>query len=227
MILTPGPFNETYFEHSYLARYLGFTLVQGSDLTVRENRVFLKTLEGLQPIDVILRRLDDSFCDPLELRADSFLGVAGLVEAVRAGNIVVANGLGSGLVETASIMPLLSGLCAHVSGRAVAFTLSCNLVVWAKRRATLRFGAPRPNCRQTRLSIHRNGTGVRPRTNRRTAKQADSRGYASALTRLWDKSRLPCPRLRSGSTINSNREASCCALTSWLREIPIWSCLGG
>ena len=116
VILTPGPFNETYFEHSYLARYLGFTLVQGSDLAVRENRVFLKTLEGLQPIDVILRRLDDSFCDPLELRGDSFLGVAGLVEAVRAGNVVVANGLGSGLVETASIMPFLSGLCAHFLG---------------------------------------------------------------------------------------------------------------
>jgi uncharacterized circularly permuted ATP-grasp superfamily protein/uncharacterized alpha-E superfamily protein len=116
VILTPGPFNETYFEHSYLARYLGFTLVQGSDLTVRQNRVFLKTLEGLQPVDVILRRLDDSFCDPLELRGDSFLGVAGLVEAVRAGNVVVANGLGSGLVETASIMPFLAGLCAHFLG---------------------------------------------------------------------------------------------------------------
>jgi len=116
VILTPGPFNETYFEHSYLARYLGFTLVQGSDLTVRENRVFLKTLEGLQPVDVILRRLDDSFCDPLELRGDSFLGVAGLVEAVRAGNVVVANALGSGLVETASIMPFLPGLCARFLG---------------------------------------------------------------------------------------------------------------
>src|SRR5262245_25515738 len=116
VILTPGPFNETYFEHSYLARYLGFTLVQGSDLTVRENRVFVKMLEGLQPVDVILRRLDDSFCDPLELLADSFLGVAGLVEAVKAGNVVVANALGSGLVETAAIMPFLPGLCTHFLG---------------------------------------------------------------------------------------------------------------
>ena len=77
VLLTPGPLNETYFEHSYLARYLGFTLVQGGDLTVRESRVFLKSLEGLKPVDVILRRVDDSFCDPLELRSDSFLGVAG------------------------------------------------------------------------------------------------------------------------------------------------------
>ena len=95
VLLTPGPFNETYFEHSYLARYLGFTLAQGADLTVRDSRVFLKTLEGLKPVDVILRRVDDSFCDPIELRSDSFLGVAGLVEAVRAGNVVVANALGA------------------------------------------------------------------------------------------------------------------------------------
>lgn len=114
VILTPGPFNETYFEHAYLARYLGFTLVQGEDLTVRENRVFLKTLEGLQPVDVILRRLDDSFCDPLELRGDSSLGVAGLVEAVRAGNVAVANALGSGLVETASVLPFLPVLCSSL-----------------------------------------------------------------------------------------------------------------
>src|ERR1700687_5455347 len=102
VLLTPGPFNETYFEHSYLARYLGFTLVQGGDLTVRDSRVFLKTLEGLKQVDVILRRLDDSFCDPIELRSDSYLGVAGLVEAVRAGSVTVANALGSGLIETSA-----------------------------------------------------------------------------------------------------------------------------
>src|SRR6202050_693615 len=90
VLLTPGPLNETYFEHSYLARYLGFTLVQGSDLTVREKRLFLKSLEGLRPVDVILRRMDDGFCDPLELRSDSYLGVPGLVEAVRSGNVAVA-----------------------------------------------------------------------------------------------------------------------------------------
>ena len=104
VLLTPGPFNETYFEHSYLARYLGFTLVQGGDLTVRDSRVFLKTLEGLKQVDVILRRVDDGFCDPIELRSDSYLGVAGLVEAVRAGNVAVANALGSGLIETGSVL---------------------------------------------------------------------------------------------------------------------------
>ena len=116
VLLTPGPFNETYFEHSYLARYLGFTLAQGGDLTVRDSRVFLKTLEGLKQVDVILRRVDDGFCDPIELRSDSYLGVSGLVEAVRSGNVAVANALGSGLIETSAFMPFLAGLSRRMLG---------------------------------------------------------------------------------------------------------------
>jgi uncharacterized circularly permuted ATP-grasp superfamily protein/uncharacterized alpha-E superfamily protein len=116
VLLTPGPHNETYFEHSYLAKYLGFTLVEGRDLTVRDRRVYLKTVEGLEQVDVILRRVDDSFCDPLELRSDSLLGVAGLVEAIVAGNVKVANALGSGVIESAAIMPFLPGLARHLLG---------------------------------------------------------------------------------------------------------------
>jgi uncharacterized circularly permuted ATP-grasp superfamily protein/uncharacterized alpha-E superfamily protein len=116
VLLTPGPLNETYFEHSYISRYLGFTLVQGADLTVRNRRVHLKTVDGLEKVDVILRRVDDSFCDPLELRADSLLGVSGLVDAIVAGNVKVANALGSGLIETAAIMPFLPGLCQQLLG---------------------------------------------------------------------------------------------------------------
>jgi uncharacterized circularly permuted ATP-grasp superfamily protein/uncharacterized alpha-E superfamily protein len=116
VLLTPGPLNETYFEHSYLAKYLSFTLVEGADLTVRDRRVYLKTVEGLEQVDVILRRVDDSFCDPLELRGDSLLGVAGLVDAIVAGNVKVANALGSGLIETASIMPFLPGLSRKLLG---------------------------------------------------------------------------------------------------------------
>lgn len=116
VLLTPGPYNETYFEHDYLARYLGFTLVEGGDLTVRDRKVFLKTLEGLRPIDVILRRVDDSFCDPLELRGDSVLGVPGLVEAARAGNVTLANALGAGVLESAAFMAFLPGLCRHLLG---------------------------------------------------------------------------------------------------------------
>ena len=116
VLLTPGPYNETYFEHAFLARYLGFPLVEGGDLTVHNQRVFIKTLEGLQPVDVILRRLDDTFCDPLELRADSHLGVPGLLEAVRAGNVALANAPGSGAVETPALMAFLPGLCRDLLG---------------------------------------------------------------------------------------------------------------
>ncbi|OYW71700.1 MAG: hypothetical protein B7Z37_27015, partial [Verrucomicrobia bacterium 12-59-8] len=111
VLLTPGPYNETYFEQAYLARYLGYTLVEGEDLTVRDDRVYLKTLNGLEPVDVILRRVDDDFCDPLELRNDSMLGVPGLVRAVRAGNVALGNALGSGLVEAPALMAFLPGLC--------------------------------------------------------------------------------------------------------------------
>ena len=116
VLLTPGPYNETYFEQAYLARYLGYTLVEGEDLTVRDDRVYLKTLSGLEPVDVILRRVDDDFCDPLELRNDSMLGVPGLVRAVRAGNVALANALGSGLVEAPAMMAFLPTLCRKLLG---------------------------------------------------------------------------------------------------------------
>jgi uncharacterized circularly permuted ATP-grasp superfamily protein/uncharacterized alpha-E superfamily protein len=116
VLLTPGPRNESYFEHAYLARMLGFTLVEGGDLTVRDHRVFLKTLDGLRPADVILRCVTDAFCDPLALRFESPLGVPGLVEATRAGRISVANALGSGLVESPAFLPFLPGLAAHLLG---------------------------------------------------------------------------------------------------------------
>jgi uncharacterized circularly permuted ATP-grasp superfamily protein/uncharacterized alpha-E superfamily protein len=119
VLLTPGPHNETYFEHSYIARYLGFTLVEGADLTVRDRCVYLKTVDGLERVNVILRRVDDSFCDPLELRNDSLLGVPGLVDAVVAGNVKVANALGSGVIETAAIMPFLPGLSRLMTGESL------------------------------------------------------------------------------------------------------------
>ena len=120
VLLTPGPYNETYFEHAYLARYLGYTLVEGGDLTVRDNRVYLKVLGGLQPVEVIFRRLDDDFCDPLELRPDSFLGVPGLVHAVRSGNVAVANALGTGLLETPALAAFLPALCRALLGEELA-----------------------------------------------------------------------------------------------------------
>lgn len=116
VLLTPGPYNETYFEHVYLARYLGYTLVQGNDLTVRDARVYLKTLGGLQPVEVVLRRVDDDFCDPLELNPDSYLGVPGLLEAAREGNVAVANALGSGVLQAPGFLPFLPALCRRWFG---------------------------------------------------------------------------------------------------------------
>lgn len=113
VILTPGPLNETYFEHAYLAAYLGFTLVQGGDLTVRDGRVWLKSLAGLQAVDVILRRVDDSFCDPLELRSTSQLGIAGLLEVVRRGNVAIANPLGSSILENPALLAFLPRLSRY------------------------------------------------------------------------------------------------------------------
>jgi uncharacterized circularly permuted ATP-grasp superfamily protein/uncharacterized alpha-E superfamily protein len=117
VVLTPGPLNETYFEHLYLANYLDYTLIEGADLTVRDGRVWLKSVTGLEPVDVILRRVDDLFCDPLELRPDSLLGVAGLAEAVRRGQVAVANPLGSGLLESPGLMAFLPRLAKHILGQ--------------------------------------------------------------------------------------------------------------
>jgi len=120
VLLTPGPYNETYFEHAYLARYLGFPLVEGQDLTVRRECVYLRTLNGLRRVHAILRRLDDDYCDPLELRGDSALGIPGLLQAVRAGNVLVANALGSGLLESAALPGFLPGACEKLLGEPLA-----------------------------------------------------------------------------------------------------------
>jgi len=109
-LLTPGPFNETYFEHAYLARYLGLTLVEGSDLLVRDERLYLKTLKGLVPVHGLLKRVDDQYMDPLELLADSTLGVPGLLQAIRAGNVLVANTPGSAFLESPALLGFLPAL---------------------------------------------------------------------------------------------------------------------
>ncbi|HEY4446102.1 MAG TPA: circularly permuted type 2 ATP-grasp protein [Steroidobacteraceae bacterium] len=116
VVLTPGAFNETYFEHAYLARQLGLPLVEGHDLTVRGDTVYLKTLGGLRRVHAIMRRLDDDFCDPVELRADSALGVPGLIGVVRAGRVVLANGLGSGVLESAAWMGFMPAAAERLLG---------------------------------------------------------------------------------------------------------------
>lgn len=110
---TPGPLNEVYFEHVFLAKYFGLSLVEGDDLTVRDNRVYLKTIEGLQPVDVIVRRVDDAFCDPLELLRESRLGVAGILHATRFGHVAMCNALGAAVVESPAFDAVLPQLCRH------------------------------------------------------------------------------------------------------------------
>ncbi len=114
VILTPGSSNETYFEHSYLSAYLGFTLVQGNDLVVKDTHVWLKTMGGLERVDVILRRVDDIYCDPLELKEDSQLGIPGLLQAVRSGHVRIANPIGSGVLENPGLMPFLQPIARYL-----------------------------------------------------------------------------------------------------------------
>ncbi len=117
VLLTPGHRNEAHFEHAFLARQLRCELAEADDLTVRGGHVYLKTLEGLQPVDAILRRTDTAWCDPLELRGDSTLGVPGLMAAARQGNVAIVNTLGSGVIESPGLMPFLPGLCQRLLGQ--------------------------------------------------------------------------------------------------------------
>lgn len=117
VLLSEGPSNPNYFEDAYLSRYLGYMVVEGGDLAMRDNQVQLKTLGGLLPVDVVLRRVDDADCDPLELRAESWRGVSGLTQAVRTGGVALANALGSGLLESPAFLALLPRLCRELLGQ--------------------------------------------------------------------------------------------------------------
>jgi len=137
VLLTPGRFSETYFEHVYLARQLGVPLVEGGDLTIRHDRVFLKTVSGLQPVHAIWRRLDDDYSDPLELKAESTLGVPGLVQAWRAGHVLVANAFGLSVLESPALLSVLPDLAARVLGEELAIPVVPTMWPAGRRRAVL------------------------------------------------------------------------------------------
>jgi uncharacterized circularly permuted ATP-grasp superfamily protein/uncharacterized alpha-E superfamily protein len=127
-ILTPGPLSATYFEHAYLARYLGIALLEGDDLTVtRRARTMVRTVEGLQPVSVLWRRLDANWVDPLELLEGSQLGTPGLVNAVRNGSLSCVNALGAGVLETRALLAFLPRLCEHLRGEPL---LLPNIATW-------------------------------------------------------------------------------------------------
>ena len=162
-VLTPGPMNETYFEHAYLARYLGFLLVEGEDLTVRDDGVFIRTVSGLKRAEVLVRRLDADFADPLELNARSRLGVPGLVQAVRDGTVVIANALGSGVVEARALLSFLPALAPAVLGARSRAAECRDLVARPGRRA-------RRDHRPARRDGDRVGFCRRAAGSRRTAR---------------------------------------------------------
>jgi uncharacterized circularly permuted ATP-grasp superfamily protein/uncharacterized alpha-E superfamily protein len=134
-LLTPGPMNESYFEHAYLARYLGLLLVEGQDLTVRDDGIFIRTVSGLKRAEVLLRRVDADFVDPLELNASSRLGVDGLVQAVRDGKVVIANALGAGLMQARAMLSFLPALASAVGS---ADLLMPNVATWWLGHADVR-----------------------------------------------------------------------------------------
>lgn len=138
-ILTPGPLNETYYEQAWLARYLGFALVQGEDLAVENGQLMLRTVSGLRPLDVLWRRLDAGFADPLELDPASRIGTPGMVSALRQGGVTMVNSLGSGVLETRALMAFLPTLAPHLVGAPLAMP---NIATWwcgsaAERAAVL------------------------------------------------------------------------------------------
>jgi uncharacterized circularly permuted ATP-grasp superfamily protein/uncharacterized alpha-E superfamily protein len=135
VLLTSGPHSETAFDQAYLAAMLGLPMVEGSDLVVREGRVWMRGLDGLEPVHVILRRVDAAYCDPLELRADSRLGVPGLVRALRAGSVSVVNPLGSSVLENPALLAHLPRLAREVLGHEL--TLPTPPTYWCGDAATL------------------------------------------------------------------------------------------
>jgi uncharacterized alpha-E superfamily protein len=167
VLLTPGPYNEAYFEHVYLSHYLGLTLVQGDDLAVRDGEVFLKTLTGLERVAAIFRRVDSDFCDPLEFRGDSALGVPGLTEAVRAGSVVLANALGGGVIESPAMDAYLPSICRALLGEDLRIpdvsTIWCG-TEWGRKEALARMDH----------SILRDAFDARPLFSRRSTARLGS-----------------------------------------------------
>ena len=131
-LLTPGPFNSAYYEHSFLADKLGAELVEGSDLYVRENVVYMRTTEGPKRVDVIYRRIDDDFIDPLAFRPDSVLGVPGLISAYRAGNVTLANAVGTGVADDKAVYSYMPEIIKFYTGKDAILK---NVPTWRCREA--------------------------------------------------------------------------------------------
>ncbi len=198
-LLTPGPYNETYFEHAYLARYLGITLVQGSDLTVRDDHLYLRTLRGLEPVHALIKRVDDAWCDPLELRADSSLGVPGLLQTLRSGHLLMANLPGSAFLESPALLGFLPGLAQAVLGEDLF--LPSVPTWWCGERSALQeaqadFGQCHLMPTYPSSTLHPPFAGLdcaslSPAESRAWREQLESAGENFTLQRHWPQSQLP------------------------------------
>lgn len=136
VLLTPGSYNSAYFEHTYLARQMGIHLVEGRDLMTHNNIVWMRTTKGLQRVDVIYRRIDDDFIDPLIFRPDTILGVPGLMHAYRAGNVAIANAIGTGIADDKALYAYVPAMIRYYSGQdPVLNNVETYLLHDAKQRA--------------------------------------------------------------------------------------------
>jgi uncharacterized circularly permuted ATP-grasp superfamily protein/uncharacterized alpha-E superfamily protein len=183
-LLTPGPFSETYFEQAHLARYLGFLLVEGDDLVVRDGKVYVRTVGGLKRVDVILRRVDGQFIDPLELMGASHLGAPGMVEALRRGGVAMLNMPGSGVLESKALLGFLPKLCRRLLGEELKMP---NVATWWCGQASERELVER-NLETLAISPAFNGQGADGATPRaRLMSDLSPHDRQAFLSRLNDR----------------------------------------
>ncbi len=224
-MLTPGVYNSAYFEHSLLARQMGVELVEGRDLFCRDNTVYMRTTEGERQVDVIYRRIDDEYLDPMQFRPDSVLGVAGLLNAARAGNVVISSAVGNGVGDDKLVYTYVPTIIEYYLGEKPLLANVDTFRCWLRRRAR---GGARPHRRtgdQTgrglrrlrhRVRPGRLGEGAWPTIRRKI--RADPRGWiaqpvvqlSTVPTKVGDKL-APAPRrpaARSRST--TARTSGCC-----------------
>ena len=198
VLLTPGVFNSAYFEHTFLARQMGIALVEGRDLFVHDNVVYMRTTAGPQRVDVIYRRVDDDFIDPLAFRADSTLGVPGLFNAYRAGNVALANAIGTGVADDKALYAYVPALIKYYLGEEPILPNVADLAAGERRRsAQLRARAARPAGGQGGRRIGRLRHADRPAQHRGRARRSSASASTpiratTSRSRRWRSRPAPC-----------------------------------
>ena len=201
VLLTPGIYNSAYFEHSFLAQQMGIELVEGRDLVVDNDVVYMKTIRGLTRVDVIYRRIDDDFLDPLVFRQDSVLGVPGLMNAYRAGNVALANAVGNGVADDKAIYAYVPEFIRYYLGEDPILrnveTYLCSRTGPFDLRARPPAGAGGESGRRIRRLRHADRSGVHHREDRGLPAQAEGRSaqlHRAARDRAVARARRSSPR---------------------------------